>query len=496
MQYKYYLITILFLLLGKNIFGQSPCKEVVGYYPNWQWYDRNYLVEPQSIDYSKYTIINYCFMSPEPDGSITMTDAWADDNILNGEKDWTNGGYIANTSLIEIAHNNGVKVLPSIGGWTLSNNFPVIAADPVKRAIFAQACVDLIDSFNFDGIDIDWEYPGYTPHSGTPQDKVNFSLLLYDIRTAIDSFGLIHGKTMLLTAAVGAAKERMMDIEWPIVSQYLDIINLMTYDFFGAYSSLTNHNSPLYAPAHGDPGYNLDSAVIRLVNDFGVSPQKITVGLAFYGHSTITSGNPGLHVASTGTVDNTTFSTDAGSPLYYNILEQISLFTDNWDSQARVPYLTGNGGLNTFVSYDNENSIAEKAQYILDNNLRGAIIWEITGDYLETSSGSGVIKNTPLVDTLNAVFCSSPVSNSNKELKGTISTFPSITNGKVNIELPELCHNITVIVSNFQGKTVSTKNIYSAISFDIEINGKAGLYIMQVNISGYKPSVFKVLKTN
>ena len=205
MQYKLFLIIIIFLLSGKNLFAQSPCKEIVGYYPNWQWYDRNKLVDPQSIDYSKYTIINYCFMAPQTDGTITMTDPWADDNLLNGEIDWVNGGYIANTSLIAIAHNNGVKVLPSIGGWTLSDNFPAIAADPVKRATFAQACVELIDSFHFDGIDLDWEYPGYAPHAGTAQDKANFNLLLQDVRTAIDSFGLTVGKTMLLTAAVGAA---------------------------------------------------------------------------------------------------------------------------------------------------------------------------------------------------------------------------------------------------------------------------------------------------
>ena len=496
MQYKFFLIIIIFLLLGKNIFAQSPCKEIVGYYPNWQWYDRNKLVDPQSIDYSKYTIINYCFMAPQTDGSITMTDAWADENLLNGEIDWVNGGYIANTSLIDIAHNNGVKVLPSIGGWTLSDNFPTIAADPIKRATFAQACVELIDSFNFDGIDIDWEYPGYAPHSGTAQDKGNFNLLLQDIRTAIDSFGLIVGKTMLLTAAVGAAEERMVDVDWSVVSQHLDIINLMTYDFFGAFSPLTNHNAPLYAPAQGNSGYNLDSAVIKLVNDFGVSPQKITVGVAFYGRSSTTAGIPSLHVATTGAVDNVTFFTDDGSPLYYNILEQMNLFTDNWDSQARVPYLTGNGTLFTFVSYDNEQSIAEKAQYIVDNNLRGAIIWEITGDYLETSSGSGVIANTPLVDTLNNVLCSSPLSVFTQELPYTISSYPSPTSGKVSIELPKICANINVVISNVAGKIISTKTIESARLFDLEIKGETGFYMIQINADGYNPTVIKVLKSN
>jgi len=74
------------------------------------------LVEHVSIDYSKYTIINYSFFSPQVDGSIIQTDAWADENLLFGEHDWVNGGYLPNTSLIDIAHVNGVKVLVSIGG--------------------------------------------------------------------------------------------------------------------------------------------------------------------------------------------------------------------------------------------------------------------------------------------------------------------------------------------------------------------------------------------
>ena len=386
-------------------FSQTPCKEVVGYYPNWQLYDRNKLVEPQSIDYSKYTIINYCFMKPESDGTISLTDAWADEQLLFGENDSVNGGYLPNTSIVELAHNNGVKVLPSIGGWTLSNNFPTISADAVKRTNFALACVNLIETYNFDGIDLDWEYPGYAPHSGTTQDKANFNLLLQEVRTAIDNYGQSVGKTMLLTAAVGAAADKMQNVDWPVASQHLDIINLMSYDFFGAFSPSTNHNSPLYQPAQGDSGFNIDSAVTKLTTHYGVDPNQITVGVAFYGRSSKTVGTPGLFVPTTGATDNATFSLDDGSPTYYNILDKMNLFTQNWDNQASVPYLTGNDELQTFVSYDDALSIGEKAQYIVNNGLRGAIIWEITGDYIETPSGSGVVSGTPLADTLNSVFC-------------------------------------------------------------------------------------------
>lgn len=349
-------------------------------------------------------------MKPEADGSISLTDAWADEQLLLGENDWINGGYLPNTSIVDIAHNNGVKVLPSIGGWTLSNNFPSIAASSTKRANFALACVNLIETYNFDGIDLDWEYPGYEPHLGTEQDKENFNLLLQEVRTAIDEYGESVDKTMLLTAAVGASEARMEDVDWTEVSQYLDIINLMSYDFFGAFSPNTNHNSPLFQPEQGEPDFNVHAAVTKLTTQYGVNPNQITVGVAFYGRSSKTAGSPTLFTPTTGQVDNATFSLDDGSPTYFNVLNHLNLFTQNWDNQARVPYLTGNNGLQTFVSYDNDQSIGEKAQYIVDNDLRGAIIWEITGDYIETTVGSGIISNTPLADTLNSVFCQNTTS--------------------------------------------------------------------------------------
>jgi chitinase len=399
------ILTCLIILASVSKSFAQPCKEIVGYYPSWQWYDRNKLVNPQTIDYSKYTILNYAFLKPEVDGSISFFDSWADENLLLGQIDWASGGYVPNTSLISKAHSNNVKVLPSIGGWTLSDNFPGIAADPVKRQTFAQACVNLLQTYNFDGIDLDWEYPGFAPHNGTPQDFQNFTLLLQDVRTAIDNYGASIGKPMLLTAAVGATEQHMNNVDWNSVSPLLDIINLMSYDFFGTWDATTNHNAPLFAPQQGDPEFNISHSIDLLVNTYNVPKDKITAGIAFYGRSAKTNGTPTLHGPSNGVADNVTFLIDEGTPLYYNVLLQQSLFDDHWDDIAKVPYMTGKNGLNTFLSYDNEASIELKAQHIVEQEIRGAIIWEITGDYIETVEGSGVIAHTPLVNKLNDVFC-------------------------------------------------------------------------------------------
>ena len=74
----------LFLLLSSSLvrLQAQTCKEVVGYYPNWQWYDRNKLVKPATINYEKYSILNYCFFNPQSNGTIQITDPWADKNLL------------------------------------------------------------------------------------------------------------------------------------------------------------------------------------------------------------------------------------------------------------------------------------------------------------------------------------------------------------------------------------------------------------------------------
>lgn len=120
---------LLFTLLSINLTNSysQPCKEIIGYYPNWQWYDRAKLVKPTTINYSKYTILNYCFFKPETSGAISSTDSWADENLLQGEINWSTliPSYYPNTSIIDLAHIAGTKVMVSIGGWTLSDNFQV-----------------------------------------------------------------------------------------------------------------------------------------------------------------------------------------------------------------------------------------------------------------------------------------------------------------------------------------------------------------------------------
>jgi chitinase len=495
MKSKFLILFTLIFISSKLLSQAGPCKEVIGYYPSWQWYDRSNLVKPSTIDYSKYSIINYAFLKPLPDGSLTITDAWADKNLLLGTINWSTAptGYDSqvdlgnpayhnpNTSLIHYAHTNNVEVMVSVGGWTLSNDFPAIAASPTKRTNFAHYCNKVIRLYDLDGIDIDWEYPGYTPHGGTTNDKTNYTLLMKELRDSLDALEIELTTNLKLTAAFGAAPARMADVEWDSIVPLMDYINLMSYDFFGSFSPKTNHNSPLYAPLQGDSTFNLHSAVHRLINTYNVPSNKITLGVAFYGRSAKTSSTPGIHVNTTGSADAVTFSMDGGTPQYYNILKKKNLFNDNWDNTAAVPYLTGKGALNTFVSYDNEKSIGLKAKYVIDNNLAGVIIWEITGDYIESSSTPGVILDTPLADTLNSSLClgisTTSISDINMALP-KLKLYPNPVSNNLIIEFDNSLTWSNLIISNTIGKIVYESN-KSTKKIDVS-NFLHGLYIVNI----------------
>lgn len=395
---KTYISIFIAVMLHVGVIGQ---KQIVGYYPNWQWYDRSQLVRPETIFLEKYTIINYAFFRPMTNGDITSTDSWADENLLLGPMVWWPVQYHDSTrSLPYLAHQAGVKLLPSIGGWNDSGNFPGIAASPVKRQTFISACINLINNYKFDGIDLDWEYPGYAPHGGSPADKQNFTLLLQELRSALNYLSGQTGKNYLLTSCFGAAATHMQHIDWQAMLPLVDYVNLMTYDFHGSWDPESNHHTPLYAPAVGDPQWCFDGAFSLITQTYQVPPEKINIGVAFYGKALANCTQ--LYGPHSG-YDASTFWEDEGQPLYYNIMKRMSQFTRYWDAQVLCPYLLGNS-LNTFVTYDDRTSIGHKAQYVVNHNIAGVIIWEITGDYMETFPGSGVIAGTPLLDTLTHIF--------------------------------------------------------------------------------------------
>eukprot|EP00804_Cyclotella_cryptica_P020277 CCRYP_015903-RA/>CCRYP_015903-RA protein AED:0.05 eAED:0.05 QI:474/1/1/1/1/0.9/10/478/2037 len=399
---------------------------VVGYYAAWQWYDRQKVAVPQNIPWNRITRVAYAFFMLDESGDIWGTDSWADPRILYGDIvvtppvgevcsplnstatgcfcHWSEKNvkecafHDTSTGLIHLAHANGVEVYPSIGGWTLSDPFPAMAAGPSARDHFAQKCVELIQEYQFDGIDIDWEYPGYADHSGTPDDTQNFVLLLRAIREALDDLGSRTDKYYGLTAALPCGPSNIANADVVAVSEILDELNLMTYDFHGAWDASTGVNAPLFDQAKGDPekGWSVHGCVENWVGSTSGNPKgeemrkKVNIGLPFYGRSYLDAKE--LY-APHGGVDEINWNEDDGSPQYFNLMARMNEMTSVRDDVTKTQYAYFNNG-GGFVSYDDERAICDKADYVISNRLGGAIIWEMSGDMMDDLY-------SPLLEALN-----------------------------------------------------------------------------------------------
>lgn len=146
-------------------------KKIIGYYAGWQWYDRNKLADPANIDFRKLQRVNFAFFQFDRAGQLFGTDRWGDPQVLFGPYSSMTGGGVQkcsydgpnevnceyheyNSGLVYRAHQAGAEVYPSIGGWTLSDNFPTVAANPIAREDFAENCLKIVKHYQFDGVSL------------------------------------------------------------------------------------------------------------------------------------------------------------------------------------------------------------------------------------------------------------------------------------------------------------------------------------------------------
>ncbi|WP_317205762.1 glycosyl hydrolase family 18 protein [Janthinobacterium sp.] len=407
-------------------------REVGSYFAQWGVYDRDY--EVANIHSSgvadKLTFINYAFgnvyakngayecgmitkaeqgsSNPNSPDAGTGGDAEADyirtpKRTVDGQAipwDAPLSGNFAQFKKLKALHPN-LKVFISLGGWTWSKNFSAAASTDALRKKMVGSCIDIFIKGNlpvqggrggagvakgvFDGIDIDWEYPvaGGQPYNGySPADKHNFTLLMAEFRSQLDAVGAADNKRYLLTAAIGAGKDKIDNTEPALYAPYMDWVNVMTYDFHGAWENTTNFNAQLFAdPADISVGvareYVGDKAIQYLINA-GMPRNKLMFGIPFYGrgwtgvpagpsgnglYQSGTGGAPGAY--ETGIEDYRILVGKAGTRYYHPVTKQLFMYT-------------GAGG--QWWSYDDPTVIATKVQYIKDQGLRGAFSWELDGD--------------------------------------------------------------------------------------------------------------------
>ncbi|WP_095982908.1 glycosyl hydrolase family 18 protein [Melittangium boletus] len=379
-------------------------KKIVAYFTAWGIYGRNYQVS--NIPAAKITHINYAFSNVTSDGKCILGDSYADIDKGGGYAgEWDPGALRGNfRALKELKKTNPkLKILISVGGWSWSQHFSAAAATAASRSAFVKSCVDLyikgqypgVTPANgvgvFDGIDIDWEYPvgGGLPGNGnSPADKQNYTLLMQEFRNQLNAVTAQTGQQYLLTIASGASPDLLANKqETKNLANTLDWINIMTYDYHGAFESSTNFQSALYRVT-GDPvassGFYTDGTVSKML-ELGVPASKIVLGLPFYGRGWGNVGSTNNGLFQPGTPTKGTW--DDGQSGLTGVFDYKDLknnyegkgYTKTFHAEAKEAYLYS-PSTKIWIAYDDAQSMAAKADYILSKGLGGAMAWELSGD--------------------------------------------------------------------------------------------------------------------
>ncbi|MDU2683256.1 MAG: glycosyl hydrolase family 18 protein [Clostridium sp.] len=403
----------------------------VMYYGDWSIWGGQGNFYPKDIPADQLTHLNFAFVDFDAQGVLKFTDKDAATGHPLGNAGVTYGdvnGGILNAFQVLKSENPNLKIGVSLGGWSKSGDFSVIAANPSIRANFVKNVMAFIKYTNMDFVDIDWEYPASlrdpdkvdnTNDEGTtkatPADKENFIILLQDLKNALNKQGTELGKTYELSVAIPAGKTKVDEgIDVAKLFNVVDFANIMTYDMAGAWSTVSGHQTALYtnpkSPFKGEC-LSVDESVNYYIAN-GAKPEKIVIGAAYYtrGWEKVSNNgpdaaNPGLFGTAAvvnkdadlsptpGALNEAPIKNGeggrAGGVWSYNALSQLkSKYTglkEYWDDSAKAPYLY-NETTGAFFTYDNARSIQEKAKYVKEHNLGGMIAWMASQDAKTTST--------------------------------------------------------------------------------------------------------------
>ena len=296
------------------------------------------------ISAEKLTHINYAFALVSEGGEVVLdADAPA---------------RIAQARALK-AKNPRLKILLSVGGWG-ADHFSDAALTPESREKFAASAAAILKQHAFDGIDVDWEYPGQVADGKVKyraEDKQNFTLLLAELRRQL-------GSRALLTIA-SSAGPYFANTEMDKLHVHLDWINIMTYDFAGSWTPVTGHHAALHSPS-GPSG----ESFVKQHLAAGIPPSKVVLGVPFYGR-----GWTGVKPENHGFAQTWANAIEVS----WSELSKQSGFERHWDPIAKAPFLW-NPASHTFISYDDPESLRIKAQFVRDHRLGGIMYWEHSHD--------------------------------------------------------------------------------------------------------------------
>ncbi len=309
--------------------------------------------QPRDIHFPLYTHICHAFLVADGEGKVQA------------------GRNVPSRDLTSKAHQAGVKVLVSLGGWGWDKQFASIVSKPDAEDRYAKSVMAIVDENDYDGIDLDWEYPD------TGQEIVGFERLTRRFRRELDALGAKKGRPMVVTMAASSNPGTLKWLGKDFLLETMDWINVMTYDFTGDWTNFAGHHSPLFASSKqpGGSPRSTQSTMKYLLEERGLPADRLAVGIPLYGR--------GFGVAEP--YASTKGAKKTGIPRGdYKNLHSIANqqgWTRKWDDETKNPWLVSRDR-GVVVGYDDAESVALKTEWAMKQGFRGVFFWQIAGDRL------------------------------------------------------------------------------------------------------------------
>lgn len=322
---------------------------------------------PTDINYDLYTHLCHAFVVADKDGNLIP------------QKN------VPSEQLASEAHAAGVKVLLSLGGWGWDEQFAAMSLDPAAEDRYVKSVMDLIDKYDYDGIDLDWEYPD------TNIEIVGFERLARRFRKQLDQLGEKKKQPMLLTMAAAAHPTTLEWLKKDFLLETMDWINVMTYDYCGSWAGFAGHHAPLFASSKAPPGEALSTEKsINFLLERGIPANRISLGLPLYGRAFAVAKPYG---------DTTQAKKPSRESANYKEIDQLiqkNGWQRDWDDETKTPWIVS-PDKSEIIGYDDSESIKLKTDWANKHSLRGVFFWQVDADHMPDGSN-------PLQETAEEAF--------------------------------------------------------------------------------------------
>jgi chitinase len=307
---------------------------------------------PRHINFKLYTHLCHAFLVADKEGNVRTSRS------------------VPSRDLTTKAHQAGVKVLVSLGGWGWDSQFASIVSKPEFEDRYFKSVMAIVKDNDYDGIDLDWEYPD------NEKEVPGFERLTRRFRKELDLLGAAKGGPMFVTMAASSNPGTLKWLAKDFLLETMDWINVMTYDYAGDWTSYAGHHSPLF-PSSKQPGAPRSTSLSMkyLLEDRGLPADRLAVGIPLYGRGFAVSEPYGPKKNATKT------GIPRGNYSNLHQLEKEKGWTRIWDKETQNPWLIAPDH-KVVVGYDDAESVAIKTEWAMKQGFRGVFFWQIGADLL------------------------------------------------------------------------------------------------------------------